>query len=129
MNFPLDPGALPASVVVRLEPFSEAVLQHFIYLERPMDSNEPDGAGFVADFQFKRGDLAPRVTPMPIDYDTVGVFYETLRRTCAQFVARVGEKRRVLRRPQPADLAQGDRFPGLRAGDLLKTALRLSTPS
>ena len=55
MNFPLDPGGLPASVVVRLEPFSEAVLQHFIFLERPMDSSEPDGAGFVADFHFKRG--------------------------------------------------------------------------
>src|SRR6185295_13170854 len=32
LNFPLDPGALPANVVVRLEPFGEAVLQHFIYL-------------------------------------------------------------------------------------------------
>src|SRR6188508_2482615 len=66
MNFPLDPGGLPASVVVRLAPFSEAVLQHFIYLERPANSNEPDGAGFVADFQFTRGISQPRVTPMPI---------------------------------------------------------------
>src|SRR6478672_5883392 len=32
-NFPLDPGALPASVVVKLAPFSRAVLQHFVYLE------------------------------------------------------------------------------------------------
>jgi hypothetical protein len=46
MNFPLDPGGLPASVVVRLAPFSEAVLQHFIFLERPAKSNEPDGEGF-----------------------------------------------------------------------------------
>jgi len=35
LNFPLDPGGMPANVVVRLAPFSEAVLQHFIYLERP----------------------------------------------------------------------------------------------
>src|SRR5688500_5383005 len=35
LNFPLDPGNLPASVVVRLAPFNEEVLQHFIYLERP----------------------------------------------------------------------------------------------
>src|SRR5689334_14662381 len=27
-NFPLNPGALPASVVVRLAPFGEAVIQH-----------------------------------------------------------------------------------------------------
>jgi hypothetical protein len=35
MNFPLDPGGLPASVVVRLAPFGEAVLQHFIFLSGP----------------------------------------------------------------------------------------------
>jgi CDGSH-type Zn-finger protein/uncharacterized Fe-S cluster protein YjdI len=92
LNFPLDPGGLPANVVVRLAPFSEDVLQHFIYLERPTTSAEPDGAGFEADFKFTRGDSRPRVTPMPIDYDTVGAFYETLSKNVKDFVARVGEK-------------------------------------
>jgi CDGSH-type Zn-finger protein/uncharacterized Fe-S cluster protein YjdI len=92
MNFPLDPGGLPANVVVRLAPFSEEVLQHFIYLERPTTSTEPDGAGFEADFKFTRGVSQPRVTPMPIDYDTVGAFYETLSKNVKDFVARVGEK-------------------------------------
>jgi CDGSH-type Zn-finger protein/uncharacterized Fe-S cluster protein YjdI len=92
MNFPLDAGGLPANVVVRLAPFSEAVLQHFIYLERPTCSSEPDGEGFVPEFRFTRGDARPRVTPMPIDYDTVGAFYETLSKNLATFVARVGEK-------------------------------------
>jgi hypothetical protein len=46
-NFPLDPGALPAGVVVKLAPFNAAVLQHFIFLERPHGSAEPDGQGFV----------------------------------------------------------------------------------
>jgi CDGSH-type Zn-finger protein/uncharacterized Fe-S cluster protein YjdI len=92
LNFPLDPGALPANVVVRLAPFSESVLQHFIYLERPTCSSEPDGAGFDAEFKFTRGDGRPRVTPMPIDYETVGAFYETLSKNLAEFVARVGEK-------------------------------------
>nr|HRK65224.1 ferritin-like domain-containing protein [Terricaulis sp.] len=45
-NFPLDPGYLPAGVVVRLAPFNADVLQHFIHLERPVGSDEPDGAGF-----------------------------------------------------------------------------------
>jgi CDGSH-type Zn-finger protein/uncharacterized Fe-S cluster protein YjdI len=92
MNFPLDPGGLPANVVVRLAPFGEAVLQHFIYLERPTCSTEPDGAGFDPDFRFTRGDARPRVTPMPIDYETVGAFYECLSKDLARFVARVGEK-------------------------------------
>jgi CDGSH-type Zn-finger protein/uncharacterized Fe-S cluster protein YjdI len=92
LNFPLDTGSLPANVVVRLAPFSEAVLQHFIYLERPTGSNEPDGAGFAPEFQFTRGDARRRVTPMPVDYETVGEFYETLSKSLAAFVARVGEK-------------------------------------
>jgi CDGSH-type Zn-finger protein/uncharacterized Fe-S cluster protein YjdI len=92
MNFPLDPGGLPASVVVRLAPFGEAVLQHFIFLERPRDSSEPDGEGFAPEFSFTRGVAAPRLTPMPIDYETVGAFYETLAENVRRFVARVGEK-------------------------------------
>jgi CDGSH-type Zn-finger protein/uncharacterized Fe-S cluster protein YjdI len=92
MNFPLDPGGLPASVVVRLAPFSDEVLQHFIFLERPTSSEEQDGSGFTAEFPFIRGDARPRVTPMPIDYETVGAFYETLARNVRDFVARVGEK-------------------------------------
>jgi CDGSH-type Zn-finger protein/uncharacterized Fe-S cluster protein YjdI len=90
-NFPLDPGVLPAGVVVKLAPFSEEVLQHFIFLERPDKSDERDGAGFEPDFKFTRGVQRPRLTPMPMDYDTVGVFYATLERRLRDFVARVGE--------------------------------------
>jgi CDGSH-type Zn-finger protein/uncharacterized Fe-S cluster protein YjdI len=92
LNFPLDPGSLPANVVVRLAPFNEAVLQHFIYLERPTCSSEPDGDGFKPEFHFTRGDGRPRVTPMPVDYETVGAFYEMLSKNLASFVERVGEK-------------------------------------
>lgn len=81
-NFPPDPGRLPASVVVKLAPFSEALLQHFIFLERPGDSGEADGAGFTPEWVFRRGDdRAPsRVTPLPMDYETVGDFYAKLAR-------------------------------------------------
>jgi len=92
LNFPLDPGGLPADVVVRLAPFSEDVLQHFIYLERPTTSQEPDSPAFVPEWRFTRGDSRPRVTPMPIDYATVGEFYETLAKNVRSFVERVGEK-------------------------------------
>jgi CDGSH-type Zn-finger protein/uncharacterized Fe-S cluster protein YjdI len=92
MNFPLDPGALPANIVVRLAPFSDAVLQHFIYLERPTCSNVEDSGEFRPDFSFQRGVAAPRITPMPIDYDTVGAFYENLAANVRAFAERVGEK-------------------------------------
>src|SRR5882724_10881358 len=39
-NFPLSPGYLPAGVVVKLAPFNDASLQHFIHLERPEGSAE-----------------------------------------------------------------------------------------
>jgi len=90
-NFPLDPGGLPAGVVVKLAPFNEAVLQHFIYLERPECSQEPDGEGFAPEFAFSRGVSVPRLTPMPLDYDTVGVFYQMLSEGLRAYVAQMGE--------------------------------------
>lgn len=91
-NFPLDPGGLPASMVVKLAAFDEHVLQHFIFLERPLGSSEPDGAGFEPPRHFKRGALAPRVTPMGFDYDTVGEFYHMMEKALDIMVEKLGEK-------------------------------------
>ncbi len=90
-NFPLDPGYLPAGVVVKLAPFSETVLQHFIHLERPEGSREPDGEGFAYEFLYTRGTPKRRLTPMAVDYDTVGTFYASLGENLRAFVTRVGE--------------------------------------
>src|SRR5688572_29859706 len=89
-NFPLDPGYLPAGVVVKLAPFNMDVLQHFIHLDRPLDSDEPDGAGFEAP-SFRRGASIPRLTPMPIDYETVGEFYHTMQFALDYMAKRIGE--------------------------------------
>ena len=90
-NFPLDPGGLPAGIVVKLAPFSPAVLQHFVHLERPIGSSEPEGEGFAAAFAFSRGSTARRITPMGVDYDTVGAFYQQLGNDLQAFVAEHGE--------------------------------------
>jgi CDGSH-type Zn-finger protein/uncharacterized Fe-S cluster protein YjdI len=90
-NFPLDPGYLPASVVVKLAPFSDATLQHFIYLERPEGSPEQDGEGFAAERAFTRGSTVPRITPMACDYETVGHFYKQLSEDLQAFVELHGE--------------------------------------
>jgi len=90
-NFPIDPGYLPAGLVVKLAPFSADVLQHFIYLERPGDSSEPDGKGFEA-VSFARGSvLSDPLTPMSFDYATVGEFYRTLEDALAGLAGRIGE--------------------------------------
>ena len=90
-NFPLDPGALPAGIVVKLAPFNEAVLQHFIHLERPEGSTEPDGEGFAPEWPFRRGSPRLRLTPMGTDYETVGVFYTKLGENLRKLVERLGE--------------------------------------
>jgi CDGSH-type Zn-finger protein/uncharacterized Fe-S cluster protein YjdI len=90
-NFPLDPGILPAGMVVKLAPFGEEVLQHFIHLERPESSTEAEGLGFVSGLSFRRGVDAPRLTPMALDYDTVGTFYASLDSGLRAFVDDLGE--------------------------------------
>ena len=90
-NFPLDPGYLPANVVVKLAPFNAEVLQHFIHLERPVGSTEREGADFAPPLEFSRDVHARRLTPMPFDYETVGAFYAALGAGLRAFIATHGE--------------------------------------
>jgi CDGSH-type Zn-finger protein/uncharacterized Fe-S cluster protein YjdI len=90
-NFPLDPGYLPASIVVKLAPFNPDTLQHFVFLERPHGSSEPEGAGFFYERTYVRGTDRPHLTPMGRDYETVGAFYNRLSEGLRAFVAHCGE--------------------------------------
>ncbi|MEO8550929.1 MAG: ferritin-like domain-containing protein, partial [Kofleriaceae bacterium] len=67
------------------------MIQHFVHLERPNDSTEPEGAGFEPAFQFQRGANRTTLTPMALDYDTVGVFYVMLEDNLRELVAEIGE--------------------------------------
>ena len=100
-NFPLDPGYLPACVVVKLAPFNAETLQHFVFLERPHGSTERDGAGFTYERSYVRGVGGARLTPLGVDYDTVGTFYGAVAQGLRALVERYGE----------ADTFDGD--PGL----------------
>jgi CDGSH-type Zn-finger protein/uncharacterized Fe-S cluster protein YjdI len=91
-NFPVDPGYHPASVVVKLAPFDAATLQHFVHLERPHGANEPDGEGFAPQRAYKRGTPGAFLTPMAVDYETVGDFYATLAEALKQLCERYGEQ-------------------------------------
>jgi CDGSH-type Zn-finger protein/uncharacterized Fe-S cluster protein YjdI len=90
-NFPLDPGYLPAGIVVKLAPFGEAVLQHFIHLERPAESSEPEGDGFAYERHFTRATAGERLTPTGLDYATVGEFYTAISGGLRGLVAQAGE--------------------------------------
>jgi CDGSH-type Zn-finger protein/uncharacterized Fe-S cluster protein YjdI len=91
-NFPIDPGLLPARIVVKLSPFDEAAIQHFVHLERPEESSEPDGEGYSPDWLFKRAARRESLlTPMALDYETVGAFYASLAERLRAFVEHHGE--------------------------------------
>ena len=122
-NFPLDPGYLPARVVVRLTPFTEASLQHFIHLERPATSSEPDGDGFAPLRIYSRGAVGRRITPMSIDYATVGEFYAAMGACLRELVGQIGEAAAFSGDPALQLSAREVDLPGARPVVCLKTAL------
>jgi CDGSH-type Zn-finger protein/uncharacterized Fe-S cluster protein YjdI len=122
-NFPLDPGYLPASVVVKLAPFNAETLQHFIFLERPHDSSERDGAGFAYERDYVRGGGTARLTPMGRDYETVGAFYATLGDSLRALVERYGEAEAFGGEPGLQLSPDEVNLPGARRVVCLKTAL------
>ena len=122
-NFPLDPGYLPAGITVRLAPFNAATLQHFAFLERPLGSSEPEGAGFACERPYVRGTDRPHLTPMGRDYDTVGAFYETLGNGLRAFVARYGEADAFGGDPALQLSTEEVNLPGAKPVRCLKTAL------
>ena len=92
LNFPIAPGPLPAAMCVRLAPFTRATLQHFIFLERPLGSDEPDGEGFGATHSYERGPLEEtQLMPVTYDYDTVGQLYDTIVASLETLQERYGE--------------------------------------
>jgi CDGSH-type Zn-finger protein/uncharacterized Fe-S cluster protein YjdI len=122
-NFPLDPGLLPASVVVKLAPFNAETLQHFVFLERPQESTEAEGAGFSYERPYVRGTSLPHLTPMGADYDTVGAFYANLGVGLRTLVERYGEANAFDGDPALQLSAAEVNLPGAQPVKCLKTAL------
>src|SRR4029077_3308850 len=123
-NFPLDPGLLPASVVVKLAPFNADTLQHFVFLERPHGSTEQEGGGFAYERSYVRGGTSgARLTPMGVNYDTVGDFYEALGKGLRALVAHCGEANAFDGDPALQLSPQEVNLPGARHVVCLKTAL------
>jgi CDGSH-type Zn-finger protein/uncharacterized Fe-S cluster protein YjdI len=122
-NFPLDPGYLPAGITVKLAPFNANTLQHFVFLERPQGSSEPEGGGFACERLYARGTERPHLTPMGRDYDTVGVFYDRLGQGLRTFVGRYGESIAFDGDPALQLSPEEVNLPGARHVRCLKTAL------
>ncbi len=92
LNFPIAAGPLPADMSVRLAPFTPDTLQHFIFLERPLGSDEPDGDGFASGRDYVRGPLEETaLMPVTYDYETVGELYDTIKESLTRLQDKYGE--------------------------------------
>jgi hypothetical protein len=78
-NFPVAEGYHPARIVIRLERFNRSTLQHFIFLERPPDSDVVESPDYLPKMEYARTSVVSGVAPGTLDYDTVGEFYANIR--------------------------------------------------
>jgi CDGSH-type Zn-finger protein/uncharacterized Fe-S cluster protein YjdI len=89
--FPVEAGPYPAGFSIRLQAFSAATIEHFLFLERPEDAAIGDGPGFTPTGDYRREVPEGRLSPGPFDYTTVGQLYNTLASAMRQFVEANGE--------------------------------------
>ncbi len=90
-NFPVPPGYHPSGVVVELAGFSRAVLDHFIFLERPEGKELSDSSEFVHPADYHRTMPKGRLMPSAQDYGTVGHLYRGIRHGLEVLAHHIGE--------------------------------------
>lgn len=108
-NFPATAGQFPADVAVALLPFDAATLDHFIYVERPSQADDADGANIDKpeySRDMARADLA---SDTPVDYQTVGELYQAIAESLGPLAESLGEDGLFVGRPE-AQLTQEDVF-------------------
>ena len=89
LDFPIPPGRFPDDVQFSLQPFSEAALAHFAYIERPEGLAITDGEGFAHPTHYQRIARPDLLTPMPQDYVTQG--HHGIAQSLRDLVARHGQ--------------------------------------
>ena len=92
-HLPHQAGGYPPGVQLRLLPFGEAALQHFVYLERPEGAEDADAAGFEP----AGPPLSPmgpeEVVPRGQDWATQGHLYRAVERGLTHLADTLGEDR------------------------------------
>ena len=92
-NLPIAAGYHPGSIAIELVRFDRDTLDHFIYLERPADASDDDGASYARPELAVPRDTRLALSPSGLGYDTIGEFYDALRDGLASYVAAHGERR------------------------------------
>ncbi len=92
-HMPHQAKGYPPGIQLRLLPFGDAAMQHFVYLERPEGMDMSDGEGFMASgptpAPMQPGELQPRGQ----DFTTQGYLYRAIEDGIVHLAERIGEKR------------------------------------
>lgn len=90
-DFPVAAGYFPSDVVFTLTRCDEDALQHFMFLERPLEIQLEDGARFVHPAHFDRAVRSNLMTPTPHDYESQGQLYHEIGLGIASLAQELGE--------------------------------------
>jgi len=123
-EFPVSPGRFPAGLVLRLAPFSEATIDHFVYIERPEGITLVDGAGYDHPAHYARVTRPDLLSPTPQDYTSQGQLYHSVLRGLVRLVDALGEKNVFVGHGEAQVGAAEFGLPGLFKVDNLEAARR-----
>jgi CDGSH-type Zn-finger protein/uncharacterized Fe-S cluster protein YjdI len=123
-QFPVRPGWFPADVVMRLAPFAEATLDHFMYIERPEGIQMIDGAGFDHPAHHPRAARPDLLSPTPQDYASQGQLYHSVLQGLAKLADELGEENVFVGHGEAQVGASEFGLPGIFRVDGLATARR-----
>ncbi|MDQ6619451.1 MAG: ferritin-like protein [Pseudomonadota bacterium] len=91
-NFPVATGHFPSGLILKLAPFCEETLDHFIFVERPRGVVLEDGSGFHHEAEYVREEAYHGLMPSLQEYATVGHLYDALLTNLDASAHRLGEK-------------------------------------
>ncbi len=90
-HMPHQAKGYPPGVQLRLLPFGEASLQHFVYLERPEGMELSDAAGFEHDGLTLTPMTANEIIPRSQNFATQGDLYRSIETGLVELARRFGE--------------------------------------
>jgi hypothetical protein len=123
-NFPRGSDYFPPGVQLRLLPFGEAALAHFLYLERPEGMERVDAEGFVPGKPPPVPVAPDEDFPRAQDYATVGHLYRGIADGLRHLAGRLGERGLFVGPPQAQATPEAFRWPEVVAVTDLASALK-----
>jgi len=92
-HMPHQAKGYPPGIQLRLLPFGDAALQHFVYLERPEGMDMSDGEGFMPAGPVPAPMTADELQPRGQHFTTQGYLYRAIDDGIVGLADRMGEKR------------------------------------